>query len=222
MEKCKIKSEFKEIPFAHGKYSCDKFGNIRSNARRVHRPAGNDYNIESKILKWWINNQGYAIVSLRINGRTEDWLVHRLIAITWLPNPNNYPIINHKDNNPLNNRLSNLEWCTYSYNTLYAERQGRRPYTEAMKKARKMPKLYLYVPVDQLDMDGKYLMSYPSAIVAAKSVIRPGQKLKTVSENISWCCARRRNKDKYPNGDNFSINGYKWAYSSDFTDNYKV
>ena len=63
---------------------------------------------------------GYARIRI-YNSRDEfkTYQVHRLVAEAFLPNPNNYPIINHKDFNRSNNQVDNLEWCTYSYNRLY-------------------------------------------------------------------------------------------------------
>lgn len=49
----------------------------------------------------------------------KTYLVHRLVALTFIPNPNNLPIINHKDENPSNNKINNLEWCTSKYNSNY-------------------------------------------------------------------------------------------------------
>lgn len=49
----------------------------------------------------------------------KTYLVHRLVALTFIPNPNNLPIINHKDENPSNNEINNLEWCTSKYNSNY-------------------------------------------------------------------------------------------------------
>lgn len=67
-----------------------------------------------RILKQSDNN-GYKTVT--INAKT--MYVHRLIAITFIPNPNNLPCINHKDEDKSNNNVSNLEWCTYEYNSNY-------------------------------------------------------------------------------------------------------
>lgn len=55
-------------------------------------------------------------------GKVHNLLVHRIVAYAFIPNPNNYPIINHKDENPGNNSVNNLEWCTYSYNMTYLNR----------------------------------------------------------------------------------------------------
>lgn len=72
-----------------------------------------------KILKPSIGGSGYPRVSLRKNKTSKTMLLHRLLALTFIPNPNNYPCINHKDENPLNCSLQNLEWCTYKYNSNY-------------------------------------------------------------------------------------------------------
>lgn len=53
------------------------------------------------------------------NGKFTAKSVHKLVALAFIPNPNCYPIINHKDTNPFNNEVSNLEWCTYKYNNEY-------------------------------------------------------------------------------------------------------
>ena len=53
-------------------------------------------------------------------------LVHRVVADAFIPNPNNYPCINHKDENPANNKVENLEWCTYKYNNNYGTFAERR------------------------------------------------------------------------------------------------
>lgn len=69
-----------------------------------------------KFLKPHILRNGYSIVELS----TKPYLVHRLVAETYLDNPNNYSVVNHIDENKQNNSLNNLEWCTHRYNSQYS------------------------------------------------------------------------------------------------------
>ena len=88
-------------------YEVSNFGNVR--------------NIKTgKILKPGKIQSGYLLVSLCKNGKTKKFLVHRLVAITFLPNPENLPEVNHKDENKENNSLQNLEWCDRKYNIQYS------------------------------------------------------------------------------------------------------
>lgn len=68
---------------------------------------------------------GYLQVSLYKGGEREFYLIHRLVAEAYLPNPNNLPCVNHKDENKENNALQNLEWCTYEYNNNYGSRNQK-------------------------------------------------------------------------------------------------
>ena len=73
------------------------------------------------------NGNGYRRIILRdINKQKHLLYLHRILAETFIPNPNNYPIINHKDENPSNNCVDNLEWCTYQYNNTYNNIHKRR------------------------------------------------------------------------------------------------
>lgn len=67
---------------------------------------------------------GYRRVSITINGVRKAMLVHRLVAMIYLPNPDNLPVVNHKDGNPYNNCVSNLEWCTHKHNSKHAVEIG--------------------------------------------------------------------------------------------------
>lgn len=86
---------------------------------------GNVYNSKThKVLNWCDNGNGYMYVSLIINGKRKNYTIHRLVAETFVPNPNNLPTVNHIDGNKLNNHYSNLEWCTIKYNHEHALRIG--------------------------------------------------------------------------------------------------
>ena len=70
------------------------------------------------------NSSGYLYVGFRINGKYFNKRVHRLVAQTFIPNPDNLPQVNHKDCNTRNNNVENLEWCTAKYNCQYREKYG--------------------------------------------------------------------------------------------------
>lgn len=71
------------------------------------------------------NIYGYAIIKLMKDGKSITYRVHRLVAMAFVPNPDNLPHINHKDENKLNNNPNNLEWCDNSYNNNYGTRNKR-------------------------------------------------------------------------------------------------
>lgn len=80
---------------------------------------------KGRVLKQLDNHNGYLQVSIPVD---EKWITkraHRLVAKTFIPNPDNFPQVNHKDNNRTNNNVSNLEWCTASYNAKYREKYGK-------------------------------------------------------------------------------------------------
>jgi len=80
---------------------------------------------KEKILKLFNDKNGYKIVTLSKNGKSKKYKVHRLVAEVFIPNPNNYTIINHKDECKYNNCVENLEWCNHKYNSNYGTRNKR-------------------------------------------------------------------------------------------------
>ena len=67
----------------------------------------------------------YGVSLKEMNGKYRNKLIHRLVAEAFIPNPNSYPIINHIDCDTSNNRIDNLEWCTFEYNNLHNNRIER-------------------------------------------------------------------------------------------------
>lgn len=74
----------------------------------------------NKILTGTIYNTGYKMVRLTIEGKKKGYAIHRLVAQTFIPNPDNLPVVNHKDGNKLNNHMNNLEWVSQSKNRQHA------------------------------------------------------------------------------------------------------
>lgn len=97
-------------------------GRVRTINRYVKRGNCKQF-VRGQILNQF-NKNGYLRVHFNANGRYVNRSVHRVIASCFLKNPNNYPQVNHKDCNPSNNTVSNLEWCTASYNCQYREKYG--------------------------------------------------------------------------------------------------
>lgn len=117
---------WKDIPNFEGLYQVSNLGNVRVLDRYVNSAIRNNDKVKrkGKILKQY-NKRGYLQVSLIKNYKRYYFTVHRLVAMAFLPNPDNLPQINHKDENPLNNNLSNLEWCTAKYNCNYGNRNSK-------------------------------------------------------------------------------------------------
>ena len=104
--------EWRAVPGYEGLYEVSNKGNVR-NVRR------------NNIIKGFINTKGYIQVSLCKNGIRKNFTVHRLVALTFIPNPDNLPEINHINEDKTNNRVDNLEWCTAKYNNNYGSRKDK-------------------------------------------------------------------------------------------------
>lgn len=104
-----MKEVWKDIPMYANIYEVSNLGRVRSK-------------VTGLITKGYPNHKGYLRAYIYLDGMVKKEFVHRLVAITFLPNPNNYPQVNHKDEDKTNNRLDNLEWCTSDYNNTYGSR----------------------------------------------------------------------------------------------------
>lgn len=105
---------WKTIPAFGGRYEASEYGEIR-------------HSLNKNIRKPRMNKFGYLQMNFSRNdgtGKSDTVLVHRLIALTFIENPNNLPEVNHKDGNKSNNHVDNLEWCTPSENGKHAHKMG--------------------------------------------------------------------------------------------------
>ena len=164
-----MKEIYKDIQGYEGKYQISNLGNVYSL-------------ITNKILKPRLTLDGYYQVDLYKNGVKKHLYVHRLVAQSFLDNPKNYKIVNHKDENSTNNIVSNLEWCNSTYNNNYGN--CKRKISEANS-----------IKINQYDMDGNFIKQWNSMKEASET-------LKLSRGNICLCCEGIRNK----------TGGYRWRY----------
>lgn len=124
---------WKSIVGYEGLYEVSNLGNVRSVDRYVNHPKGGLSLRKGKLLQPNKNHQGYYCVLLSKSCKTENRRVHRLVAEAFIPNPDNLPQINHKDEDKSNNIVTNLEWCTCSYNIMYGSAIQRMINTKIKK-----------------------------------------------------------------------------------------
>lgn len=135
---------------------------------------------------------GYCTVNLCFGKNKYSVKVHRLVALAFLQNPNNYPIINHKDENKQNNHVSNIEWCTYRHNVRWGcaiekQKANREDYFQRKRK-----------PIVQYSIKGDFIEKYDSMTQAYNIT---GIAISC----ISACCNRRVK----------TAGGYVFRYDSD-------
>lgn len=134
----------------------------------------------------------FSVVLSDGEGRCKNFMVHVLVAKTFIPNTEDLPFVNHKDENPKNNRVENLEWCTQKYNCNYGTHNARMAKTisETAYQRRK---------VVQLSLDGSFIAQYDSIAIASR-------QLGISRTSISVCCR----------GVCQTSHGYRWMYLEDY------
>lgn len=201
---------WKDIKGYEGLYQVSTFGRVKSLSRIVNDSIGRTIHKEGRILSSRISSQtGYPVINLLKDGLHKTLNVHRLVAEAFIPNPNNYPCINHKDESRDNNHVDNLEWCTYGYNNTYGTAVERRNkslsdyYSTHTVIGHDSPA----TPVIQYSLKGEFIREYKS-INEAERV----SGLKN-SSGISACCNGKL-KTAYGfvwrfKGEAFSLDEYK-------------
>lgn len=143
---------WKPIQGFEGVYEVNQRGDVRS------RKTGH-YRLLKPKMNWFT---GYLFVNLYDGGNFATKTIHRLVAESFIPNPNSLPVVNHKDENKRNNNVENLEWCTGKYNNDYSSHKRRKP-------------------VELYTIDGEHVATFTSQRAAAEIL---GVSTSTISETL--------------------------------------
>lgn len=166
---------WRDIKGYGGLYQVSNLGNVKSLKFGKER-----------ILKPGKKPTGYLIVILCDNGRRSTIHIHRLVAEAFIHNPLNFPQVNHKDENPSNNRADNLEWCDSSYNINYGSRNEKVTDKRSIR-------------VNQYTKNGVFIKQWKSSTEASR-------ELSISASSLCQCC---QGKIK-------SAGGFKWYYVDDY------
>lgn len=115
--------EWRDIKGYEGYYQVSDTGLVRAISRTILFADGRKRNYPERIMpikEWFENGKGYLMVKLTKHHKTIGFSLHRLVAEAFIPNPQNYPQVNHKDEDKSNNCVENLEWCDAKYNNRYS------------------------------------------------------------------------------------------------------
>lgn len=178
--------EWKIIDGFDGMYLISNYGRLKSLKGK-----------EERILKPNNTKYGYQQVQLWKDGNLKTFQVHRLVAMSFIPNPNNYEQVNHKDEVKTNNHVENLEWCDCKYNCNYGTRNERHsgenhPLYGKFGKDNPNAKQII-----QLTLGGDYIKTWGSAIDIKR-------ELGYHNSHICNCCKGKR-KSSY---------GFIWRYAN--------
>lgn len=174
-----VEEIYKDVKGYEGLYQVSNFGQILSlNYNKTGKP---------KLMKPSKNKDGYLRIFLCKDGKRKMFFIHRLVAEHFIPNPDNLPEINHKDENKENNSVENLEYCNHEYNCNHGTRNERISKTQTNGKCSK--------PVLQLSLTGDFIREWPSTMECGRN----GYNFR----HIAACCRGERKTHK----------GFKWCYA---------
>lgn len=173
-----------------GRYAVSTYGRVAALSFLYYQGEYPCYR-KQRIKHQSIQN-GYYSTNIIKDGQATLYRVHRLVAEAFIPNPNNLPCVNHKDENKTNNRVENLEWCTYKYNIRYGEQYK-------VRASKSKQELKYRKPVVQLAIGGSFLAEHRSVYYAA---LTTGVDRYSIRQ-----CLKGKRK---------TCGGFRWVYLSDY------
>lgn len=195
--------EWRAIPGYEGLYEVSNKGNVRSLDRYVKSklPGFKEF-VKGKPLVAIKNTHGYLRVNLCDEHGRKAKFIHRLVCLAFLPNPKNFESINHKDENPLNNCVENLEWCTTKYNANYGSRNKRVSESNSGKK-----KTYTKESRERMIAPKRVAVIGINSITGEELHVRSVTETKIYGFNpvgVSHCLMMRQKSHR----------GYTWRYAN--------
>lgn len=181
--------EWRPVVGHEGLYEVSNLGRVKSLERDCVTGRGGVQHLKERFLNTDKKKTGYFQVCLFKNGVRKYYLLHRLVAQAFIPNPLNLPEVNHKDENPANNAVWNLEWCDSSYNKSYGTRTTKANQTQKTREKKRLP-VRQYLP------NGLFIAEYPGVCEAEKFT---GVKYQLISR----CCK----------GIGKQAGGFVWRYA---------
>lgn len=176
---------WKNIKGYEGLYKVSNLGNVKS----LDKKDSIGRKVTGRIMKPTKRKDGYLEVTLHKGGKGKHYLIHRLVAETFVLNQGNYKEINHIDENKTNNKTSNLEWCNRSYNINYGVANKNRRKALLNKRGKE---------ITQYDKNWNKIKTFPSLM----QVVR---ELGLSKSDLSQCCNEKRK----------TAGGFQWKYTSE-------
>lgn len=186
-----MEEEWRDIRGYEGLYQVSSFGKVKS-LDRTNFKFNRSVPLKGRILKLNTNIHGYPFATIYKNGVSHSITVHRLVAETFIPNPDNKPQVNHINGCKSDNRVDNLEWVTASENQTHSFRVLGTKNSMKGKYGKQNAKSKVVL---QMDMNGRFIAEYESAYEASRHTDGSPQ-------GISRCCRGGRNSHK----------GFIWKY----------
>lgn len=170
-------------------------GRVKSLERKCRCRSNGIKTIHCKILTPGVD-KGYLKVNLLKEGKQKQYTVHRLVATAFLPNENNYPYINHKDENPSNNRVDNLEWCTPKYNANYGTLKERKREIMKGKYTGEKHPMYGKHHTEEAKKKMSERKNKPVMCITTGEIFKSVKEASEITginlSNISACCMNKR------------------------------
>lgn len=183
---------WRDVVGYEGRYQVSNLGNVKST---IFSKKGKEY------LLSLLNGKDYLLVKLRKDGKGKMHRVHRLVAEAFIDNPNNFPVVNHKNWDKHDNRVENLEWCSYSYNNSYLPTKAKK------EKAKKLK-------ANWQDGAGK-IFAKPKRIICVET----GEIFNSISAAARFAKVEQSNISRALLGRQRTAAGFHWKYADEESKN---